>query len=120
MPQEFIKKAGGSVVSRSVLDGATPLKWAVREPSVNPVDNGWRFFGLSDDDAYLADPAHLVVADFNTVAAIEPAIIPIWDLPVGSDLQVVRDGEGIRIVDTRTGAVVVGPENPGAGGAADR
>ncbi|MET0590303.1 MAG: DUF2185 domain-containing protein [Naasia sp.] len=119
MPEEFIPKAGGSVVSRSILAGETPLKWAVREASVNPVDNGWRFFGLSYDDDYLADPAHLVVADFNTVAAIEPAIIPIWNFPVGSDLQVVREGRGVRIVDTPTGAVVVGPgAEEGSGGEA--
>lgn len=40
MPPEFIAQAGGRVVSRSILDGATPLTWAVREPSLNPVDNG--------------------------------------------------------------------------------
>ena len=40
---------------------------------------------------------------FNDLCSIEPALIGIWDMPVGSDLQIVRDELGIRIVDTPTG-----------------
>ena len=41
--------------------------------------------------------------DFNDLCAIEPALIGIWDMPVGSDLQIVRDEQGIHIFDTPTG-----------------
>ena len=37
---------------------------------------------------------------------LEPAVIGIYDLPVGSDLQIVDDGESIRVVDTATGDTV--------------
>jgi hypothetical protein len=100
---EFIPQAGGSIVSRRVLDGTSALKWMFREESVNPVDNGWRFLGIDDDEDFINDPANMVVADFNTVAEIEPAIIPIWSLPVGSDLQlVVQDGRR-TVYDNATG-----------------
>lgn len=100
----FIPAAGGSIASVRVLDGTSPLKWAVRERSVSPVDNGWRFFSMADDDAFLADPANMRVADFNSVAAIEPAVLAIWSAPVGSDLQLVREADG-RLVwyDNTTG-----------------
>jgi hypothetical protein len=36
----------------------------------------------------------------------EPALIGIWDFPVGSDLQIVKDDNGVHIVDTPTGRVI--------------
>jgi hypothetical protein len=103
-PNEFIKNAGGVLVSRRILEEQSPLKWAFREASVNPVDNGWRFLSIDDDDEFLETPGNLVVADFNTVAAIEPAIIEIYLLPVGSDLQLVRENDGTLVFyDNQTG-----------------
>jgi len=37
------------------------------------------------------------------VCAIEPALIGIYDFPVGSDLQIVDEGAGIKVVDTASG-----------------
>lgn len=71
-----------------------------------PADNGWRIFSSIDSEAYLADPSNLQVADFNAVCALEPALIGIYDFPVGSDLQIVDDGSGIRVVETATGREV--------------
>ena len=55
-----------------------------------------------DTTEYLNDPANWRIVDFNDLCAIEPALIGIWDMPVGSDLQIVRD-DRIRIFDTPTG-----------------
>lgn len=74
-----------------------------REESVNPVDNGWRFFSENDDDDFINNPNNLAVCDFNTVANIEPAILKIYDLPIGSDLQIVSENGKIRIIDNITG-----------------
>ena len=100
---EFIPKAGACLVSKNVLSGAGMVRWMVREDSQAPVDNGWRIFSHVDTSEYLADADNLQIVDFNEVCAIEPALIGIWDLPVGSDLQVVKDELGIRIVETPTG-----------------
>lgn len=40
----------------------------------------------------------------------ELALIGIWNLPVGSDLQLVRDEVGIRIVETPTGREIPAEE----------
>lgn len=39
----------------------------------------------------------------NDVCNIEPALVGIYDFPVGSDLQIVRDERGISIYDTPSG-----------------
>ncbi|KNX39345.1 DUF2185 domain-containing protein [Luteipulveratus halotolerans] len=103
---EFIPKAGACLVSRNVMSEVGTVRWMVREESQASADNGWRIFSHVDTSEYLSDPEHLQVVDFNEVCAIEPALIGIWDLPVGSDLQVVRDERGIHIVETTTGREV--------------
>ena len=103
---EFIPGAGACLVSKNVLSGAGRVKWMVREESRAPADNGWRIFSDIDTSDYLHDADNLAIADFNEVCEIEPALIGIWDLPVGSDLQIVDEGRGIEIVDTATGHAV--------------
>ena len=105
-PIEFIKKAGASIVSKNIINETGKLKWILREKSINRVDNGWRFFSEYDDDDYINNPNNLIVCDFNTVASIEPAILKIYELPVGSDLQLVSENGKISFVDNLTGKVI--------------
>jgi len=103
---EFIPKAGACLASKNVLSGAGRVKWLVREPSRAAADNGWRIFSDIDTTEYLHDVSNLVITDFNAVCELEPAVIGVWDLPVGSDLQIVDEGHGIQIVHTATGVPV--------------
>jgi hypothetical protein len=107
---EFIPKAGACLTSTNVLTGAGRVKWMVREESRAAADNGWRIFSDIDTSEYLADKANLQIVDYNRVCEIEPALIGIWDFPIGSDLQIVDDGEGIKVVETATGREIP-PEN---------
>lgn len=107
---EFIPKAGACLASKNVLSRAGRVRWMLRVPSKAPADNGWRIFSDIDSQEYLADPKNLQVTDFNAVCALEPALIGIYDFPVGSDLQIVDDGDGIHVVDTATGQEVP-PDN---------
>lgn len=100
---EFIPRAGACLATHNVLEGRGRPRWMVRERSQNPSDNGWRIMSHLDTSDYLSDSANWQVADFNRICAIEPALIGIWDLAVGSDLQLVDDELGIRVVDTSTG-----------------
>lgn len=100
---EYIRDAGACIVSSHVLDGSGRLKWMVREKPADPADTGWRFFADIDDEAFVNDPANLEVRNFNDVADIEPAVIAIYELPTGADLQlVVADGRR-SIIDNQTG-----------------
>ena len=90
---EFIKSAGGCIVSRNVLEKKGMLKWCVREKSMNKIDNGWRFFSDIDTDEYLS----------NTVANIEPAILAIYNAEVGTDLELQIENNKKRFIDNNTG-----------------
>ncbi|MDR0990779.1 MAG: DUF2185 domain-containing protein [Propionibacteriaceae bacterium] len=100
---QFIPKAGACLLSKNIIEGKGRVRWMVRETSKVPVDNGWRIFSHIDDSAYLANPNNLQVVDFNQACMFEPALIGIWDFPVGSDLQITEDENGIHVVDTPTG-----------------
>jgi len=100
---EFIPGAGACLASKNVLSGAGRVKWMVREESRAAADNGWRIFSDIDTTEYLHDASNLQIVDFNGVCEIEPALIGIWDLPVGSGLELGDEGNAIRIVETSTG-----------------
>ena len=100
---EFIKDSGGCLVSRNIIDGRGHVTWARREKSVNPVDNGWRILSDADTDDFLNTPGNLIVASFNSIASIEPALIGIDTLPVGTDLQLVVHNGHRRWYDNTTG-----------------
>ena len=103
----FIENAGGCICTWSVINGETPLRWCFREESVNPVDNGWRFLGASDTDEYINNVENCAVFDFNTIANIEPAVLAIYDMPIGTDICIEKGPDNkIRFLDTNTGEEV--------------
>lgn len=97
---EFIPNAGSCLVSRKVLDGEAPVRWMTRREPQAPVDNGWQILSIADTPEYLGAPGNLAITDFNTVCAIEPALISIWDFPVGTELMLHVDEKGTHIIDT--------------------
>ena len=100
---EFIPNAGGCLATLNVINRTGVVRWMVRLPSQMPADNGWQIMSHLDTTEYLSDPTNWRIVDFNYLCGIEPALIGIWDMPIGSDLQIVRDELGIRIFDTPTG-----------------
>lgn len=75
-------------------------------PSTGGAGNGWQIMSSIDTSEYLQDKNNWQIVAFNDVCNIESALIGIYDFPVGSDLQTVRDERGISIYDTPTGSMV--------------
>ena len=105
--KEYIKGAGGSIVSKSILNGASKLKWLFREDSEH--GNGWIAFGDTDTQEYVDNAENMVVVDFNVLANIEPTVLNVYYMPVGSDLEFRFDKTGKYFVDTRTGKEIREP-----------
>ena len=94
---------GGSIVSNNILSGCGKLKWCVREESLHPVDNGWRFYSDIDTAEYLAVHHNLTVCSWDTVFQIEPAVHIIFDQPVGTELTLIRENGEMFFCDTNSG-----------------
>ncbi|MBR4671123.1 MAG: DUF2185 domain-containing protein [Butyrivibrio sp.] len=92
---------GGCIVTKSLLEGSSKLKWIFREESCNPSDNGWRAIGDSDTQEYIDNPSNSVVVDFDRLVEIEPAVLGIYSLPVGTDLEFIPEKKSF--IDSATG-----------------
>ena len=110
--RQYISGAGACIVSKSVLERRTALRWLFRED--NGIGNGWVAFGASDTQEYLDQAENLVFGNFNTLANVEPAVLNVLYLPVGADLEFKSDQSGKYFVDTRTGKEIREPvKHPG-------
>ena len=98
---------GGSIVSRNILEKKGRLKWCIKEAPVNPVDNGWRFLSDIDTDEFLSHPDNMVVCDWGTVIELEPAVLPIFHMPEGTELTLVKMGRQLRFFHTDTGEELI-------------
>ena len=94
---------GGCIITKSLYEGSSKLKWIFREESVNQVDNGWRAIGDTDTQEYINTPGNNMVVDFDRLVEIEPAVLAIYDMPVGTDLEFCHDETGRFFVDSNTG-----------------
>ena len=92
---------GGCIVTKSLLSGESKLKQLFREEGVNPVDNGWRAIGDTDAQEYLSDSHNSVVVDFDRLVEIEPAVLSVYEMPIGADL--VFDADRKVFIDSSTG-----------------
>jgi hypothetical protein len=82
---------GGCIASnRATVDGFGVF-YMYRSAPINDVDSGWAFLHGSEDDAYMDDATNHKIFDVNTIANINPAIIPHLDAPIGSAFH--WDGE---------------------------
>lgn len=108
----YIRGAGGTIVTKSILNGTSKLKWLFRQES--EYGNGWVAFGDTDSQEYVDNPENMAIVDFNTLANIEPAVVNVFYMPVGSDLEFRSDRTGKYFVDTETGKEIREPVKPPA------
>lgn len=101
--KQYIQHAGGCIVTKSILQGDTVLKWLFREESVHEADNGWRAIGADDTQEYVDNSANHTICDFNTLANIEPAVLNVYEMPVGTELELREDASGKYFLETNTG-----------------
>ena len=92
----YIRGAGIAVVSRRILEESATIKWMMRVVPVKIEDSGWRVFSGDDTGEYMSDPTNFFRVDFNILCNIEPACIGIYDLPIGSNIQLVVEPDGRR------------------------
>ncbi|MCM1303993.1 MAG: DUF2185 domain-containing protein [Lachnospiraceae bacterium] len=110
--KEYIRGAGGTIVTKSILSGTSRLKWIFRQEIGE--GNGWVAFGDTDSQEYVNDAKNMEIVDFNVLANIEPAVVNIFYMPMGSDLEFRSDETGKYFVDTRTGQEIREPvKHPG-------
>ena len=96
-----IPQLGVCIVTKSILNGTSKLKWIFREN--NGIGIGRVAFGDTDTQEYINNAENIAVIDFSILANIEPDVRNIFYMPIGADLQFCCDESGKYFVDTKTG-----------------
>ena len=96
MRPTYIRDAGYAFVSRKIAERTGNIKWLIRETPIALDDSGWRVLSDRDTAEYIRDSKNLFLADFNDICNLEPACIGIYDLPIGSNIQLVVESDGRR------------------------
>ena len=94
---------GASIVSNNILRNKANIKWIFLEDSVDELDNGWRFFSKIDTEEYLSHSENMSVCDWSTIVEIEPAVLSIFNMPIGTELILIYEGEKKYFLDSNTG-----------------
>ena len=94
---------GSSIVSNNILENKANIKWILRERSVNELDNGWRFLSEIDTEEYLSHAENMSICDWSTIVDIEPAVLSIFNMPIGTELTIIYEDERVYFLDSNSG-----------------
>lgn len=94
---------GGCVISNNIINGKGILKWCVKDTPIDNVDTGWRFFSDIDTEEYLNNSSNMSAYSFDKLVDIEPAILFIYDMPIGTDLILITEDNNKIFIDNKTG-----------------
>lgn len=100
--KKYVENAGSCIVTKSLLNGESSFRWLFREEPLNNIDTGWMAFGDSDNDEYVNDPKNLSVVDLNTLINIEPTILNVYEMPIGTDLIFIEEDGEKYFINTKT------------------
>ncbi len=100
--KKYVENAGSCIVTKSILNGETKFRWLFREEPLNNIDTGWMAFGDSDNDEYVNDPKNLSVVDLNTLINIEPTILNVYEMPIGTDLIFIEEDGDKYFINAKT------------------
>ncbi|EIT87457.1 hypothetical protein A374_00115 [Fictibacillus macauensis ZFHKF-1] len=70
------------------------------------MDNGWRIFSDIDTENFLADASNMSIFYWGTIFELEPAIMTIFEMPIGTELTLLNENNKKYFVYTNSGEVV--------------
>lgn len=76
-------RMGFALAPKQLVENRLKVRFMYREAPDNDQDSGWRFFSGFESDAYVNNPDNIGLYDVNTIAGIDPDIIPHLTSPAG-------------------------------------
>jgi len=101
--QPYLEITGDAYVSKNILSGAGRLTWCVRDTPLVESDTGWAFISDVDDDEFCSDSDNFSVIPYIEVFEIEPVVLWIFEMPIGTDIQLIVEKGKRSFIDTKSG-----------------
>lgn len=89
---QLAEKTGYALASKQLVEKKMKVGFMYRESPDNSSDSGWRFLSGHEDDKYVQNPDNIGLYSIQTIAEIDPAIIPFLDGPIGAVFARKDDG----------------------------
>lgn len=89
---------GSCMASDRITVDGFPVCYMYREAQDVSHSSGWMFFAGDETQEYADDPDHLGLYDVNTIANIDPDIIPYLDAPFGTAFARENDDQDFEEV----------------------
>ena len=89
---------GAGLATDKITIGGELVGYMYREEPSFEADSGWRFFSGSEDQEYVDNADNSSIYDVNTIANYDKAIIPYLDLPIGTELERIKDTEQFQFI----------------------
>ena len=61
------------------------------------------FFSKIDTEKYLSHSENMSVCDWSTIVEIEPAVLSIFNMPIGTELTIIYEDERVYFLDSNSG-----------------
>ena len=94
------------ILNNNITRNGYPLSGAYREEPYNDEDSGWRLISAGDTEVFINNPVNSFAATLAEVLTIEPELIRIIDLPVGSEIKILLNEDVVTFLNYETGKVV--------------
>lgn len=104
--KEYIQNAGGCFVTKSVMEGKTKIRWVSRGEPQFPEDSGWSIIGDKDTQEYIDDSKNVMICNFNSVIDLDPIMSYIYNMPAGTELELVYDKSDVYFLNSKTGEII--------------
>ena len=84
---------GGAIASHLVAKERKKVRFMYREAPDNQPDSGWRFFSGNEDQEFADLPSNFAIYALNTIAEIDPDIVPFLSSPAPCAFERRRDDQ---------------------------
>jgi len=94
----LIRSIGGCMATDKITAQGELVDFMYREQPDFEADSGWRFLSGTETQEYADNPDNWAIYDTNTIANYDKGIIPYLDLPIGSELERVKETDEFRSI----------------------
>jgi len=97
--KQLVANSGACLASDKITVNGELVGYMYREKPDFKGDTGWRFFSGTETQTYADNPDNFAIYDTNTIANYDPSIIPNLKLPVGSELERIKETTTFKLIN---------------------
>jgi hypothetical protein len=95
---DLVPTMGACFATDKITVDGLKVGFMYREEPDEVTDSGWRFFSGTEDQDYVNDPKNTSIYSVNTIANYDRSIITYLTLPIGTELERIKNTDTFEII----------------------